>query len=137
MKFENSKYYRPLSPYKIIMPYGIFYFCDKFYLAEIHEGVHLDYAKIKGVMGQVMRFYGENKKIGFVSNRINSYSIDPHLYHKIDEEYNKIVASAFVTYTNMSFMNATMEKRFSKKSIKRCISLDEAIDWILSIKELS
>ena len=79
MKFENSKYYRPLNPYKIIMPYGVFYFCDKFYLAEIHEGVHLDYAKIKGVMGQVMRFYGEIKKLD-LSQTESTRILSTHIY---------------------------------------------------------
>ncbi|MBU3822993.1 hypothetical protein KO566_13055 [Flavobacteriaceae bacterium XHP0103] len=135
MKFESSRYYKLLKSHKIQTPYGDFYFCDKFYLAEIYEGVHLDYGKIKNLMSHLVDFYGD-KKIGFISNRINSYSIDPHLYSKIDEEFDKIVASAFVTYTNISYMNATMEKRFSKKSIKRCMFLDEAIDWVLNIKEL-
>jgi len=137
MKFEDSKYYKELNSKKIVLPFGDFYFCDKFYLAEIYEGVHLDYSKVKGLMEQIVDFYGADKKIGFISNRINSYSLDPNFYVRIDEEFGKIVASAFVIYSSISYMNATIEKRFSKKSIKRCLLLDEAIEWILNVKELN
>jgi len=137
MKFEQSKWYSTLKTHKLIMPFGDFYFCEKFYLAEIYEGVHLDYHKLSSLMIEIVSFYGENKKLGLISNRINSYSIDPQSYNKIDEEFDIIVASAFVVYSDISFMNASIEKRFSKRSIKRCIMLDEAIDWILSIKELN
>jgi hypothetical protein len=137
MKFEDSKYFNVLKSKKLKMAFGEFYLCEKFYLAEIYEGIDLDYNNLRSLMVEIVGFYGERKGIGFISNRINSYSIDPHLYNRIDEEFNMIVASAFVIYSDMSYMNATIEKRFTKRSIKRCMILDEAIDWILSIKELN
>ena len=32
-------------------------------------------------------------------------------------------------------MNASIEKKFTKNSIKRCKSLSEAIKWILELEE--
>ena len=37
----------------------------------------------------------------------------------------------------MTMMNATLEKRFFNKSMKRCNSLGEAINWMSNIHELS
>ncbi|WP_100615430.1 hypothetical protein [Confluentibacter citreus] len=137
MKFEESNYFNTLKPHKITMPYGDFYFCEKFYLAEINEGIHLDYDKLISLMIELVGYYGKDRKIGFISNRINPYSLDPHVYNKIDQEFNMIAASAYVVYSDLSYMNATIEKRFTKKSLKRCISIEEAVDWILNIKELN
>jgi len=67
-------------------------------------------------------------KIGFISNRIKDYSIDPSNWTKIEEKYDLIGASAILMYTNSTYMNASIEKQFIKRSIKRCMSLKEAID---------
>lgn len=137
MKFEQSRYFGTLKTHKYTLPIGNFYFCDKFYLAEIHEGMHLDYEILIGLMEELVTYYGENKKVGFISNRINSYSLDPQLYNKIDETFNIVAVGALVVYSDLSFMNASIEKRFAKNKLKRCMILDEAIEWILNRKELN
>lgn len=79
--------------------------------------------------------YDKNFQIGYISNRVNSYSTDPLQWVKVNAEHNFILASAIVIYNDFSFINATIEKNFSNKSIKRCDTLDQAINWILNIKE--
>ncbi|WP_111307199.1 hypothetical protein [Confluentibacter sediminis] len=137
MKFEESKYFNPIKTPKLEMSFGNFYFCENFFVAEVHEGIHFDWEMIKKVMDNLVDFYGKGIKLGYISNRINSYSINPQTWFKVDTEYDVIIASAVVTYNNMAFMNATLEKKFYKKSLKRCLSLDEAVDWILNIKEMN
>ncbi|AXP82617.1 hypothetical protein CJ739_3555 [Mariniflexile rhizosphaerae] len=135
MKFKDSKYYK-LKHYQIERPFGDFYLLENFFVSELNEGVHFDWEMIKSVMDEVIIFYGLDSQIGYISNRTNSYSIDPQTWNKVDKEYGVIVAGAIVTYNTMTFMNATLEKQFYKKSIKRCLSLDEAIEWISNLKEL-
>ena|SRR5690606_2467849 len=138
MKFEESKYFNSLETNKLVMPFGNFYFCEKFFVAEVHEGIHYDLSMIKKVMDNLLEFYGEGIKLGYISNRVNSYSTNPQeAWVKADEDYDIILASAIVTYNNMTFMNATLEKKFYAKSLKRCLSLDEAVEWILNIEELN
>ena len=138
MKFEESKHYNALKTHKLEKPFGRFYFCDKFYVAEVHEGIHFEWRMIKEIMDELVDFYEPNVKLGYISNRIHSYSVNPQeAWGKVNNEYNMIVASAVVTYNDMAYMNATLEKKFYKKSLKRCMSLDEAVDWILNIKELN
>lgn len=135
MKFEDSKYFK-LKHYKIERPFGHFYLLENFFVSELNEGIHFDWEMIKSVMDEVVLFYGPDAQIGYISNRTNSYSIDPQTWNKVDKMYGVIVAGAIVTYNTMTFMNATLEKQFYKKSIKRCLSLEEAIEWISNLKEL-
>lgn len=137
MKFEESKYFDTLKTHKYTLPIGNFYFCEKFYLSEINEGMHLDFNVISDLMTELVNFYGRNKKIGFISNRINSYSLDPRIYNQIYEEFDMVVVGALVVYSDISYMNASIEKRFSKRKLKRCVELDEAIEWMLNRKELN
>ena len=88
-------------------------------------------------MDEIVSYYEKDVKLGYISNRINSYSMNPESWNKVDETYGVIVAGAVVTYNKMTYMNATLEKRFYKKSIKRCTTLNEAINWILNLKELN
>ncbi len=134
MKFENSEFSK-LIHYKIEMPFGNFYLLEKFFISEIHEGVHFDWEMIKSVMTEVVEFYGENAKIGYISNRVNSYSMNPQTWNKVQKKYNLLFASAIVSYNNITFMNASIEKQFTTISIKRCLSLEEAIQWIKSLNE--
>ncbi len=135
MKFKDSKYFK-LKHYQIERPFGYFYLLENFFISELNEGIHFDWEMIKSVMDEVIIFYGLDSQIGYISNRTNSYSIDPQTWNKVDKEYGVIVAGAIVTYNTMTFMNATLEKQFYKKSIKRCLSLEEAIEWISNLKEL-
>ncbi|WP_338357985.1 hypothetical protein [Yeosuana marina] len=63
--------------------------------------------------------------------------MDPYSWQKVDQKYGVIVAGAIVYYNDLMYKNATLEKLFSKKSLKRCINLDEAIYWMQTINEFS
>ncbi|MGG5487032.1 hypothetical protein [Gaetbulibacter sp. PBL-D1] len=135
MTFENSKYFNVLKHSKVEFSFGKFYLFDKFIISEINEGVHFDWDKIQQVIAALIDYYGSNLKIGYISNRVNPYSIEPQLWIRFQRDYGFIVASAMVSYTELNYINTSIEKRFSEMSIKRCGSLDEAINWIKNLKE--
>lgn len=137
MRFEDSKYYNHLETHKIEMPYGNFYFCADFFIAELNEGVHFDWEKVDYMMSKIIEFYGPDSKLGYISNRIHSYSTDPNSWKKADKKYGVIVASAIVYYNDFAYKSASLEKLFSKKSIKRCFNLDEAVLWMKNLKEFN
>lgn len=137
MNFESYSYSKKINYTKLEMPFGIYYLCDKFFIGELHEGIHFDWKKTEFAIEKIISFYGRDAKIGFISNRINHFSTDPSNWTKVEEKYNLIVASAIVIYNNSNFMNASIEKQFTKKSIKRCMSLKEAIKWMESLKEFN
>jgi hypothetical protein len=137
MRFEESKYFKSLIPKKLVMPFGLFYLCEKFVVSELNEGIHFDWHKIETIMSELVKFYGKGAKIGYIPNRINSYSVNPQYWDQVDKKYNMIVASAIVVYSEMTMINATLEKRFFSKSMKRCHSLGEAIEWMIDLDELN
>ncbi|TJY34029.1 hypothetical protein [Pontimicrobium aquaticum] len=135
MPFKDSKYFKKLS-YKIIqLDFGTFYLLDKCIIAEINEGVHYSWEEEHELYLKLIEHYSSDAKIGYISNRINAYSIDTEIWSKFVNEYDFIIASAIVTYNDFSYINATIEKEFSKKSLKRCTSLDQAINWVLNLIE--
>ncbi|MEJ6791582.1 MAG: hypothetical protein QNK89_02275, partial [Lacinutrix sp.] len=95
-------------------------------VSEIFEGIHFDWNMAGKLIPEIIKFYGENAKLGFISNRVNHHSVDPQNWLKLEENYTFIVSSAIVAYDNTNFMNASIEKQFAKNSIKRCKSLKEA-----------
>jgi len=135
MKFVDSIYFNSLEHKELIFSFGRFYLLDNFMISELHEGVHFDWFKIQEVTIELIRHYGYNISIGYISNRVNSCSIDPHLWTNFNKEFGFIIASAIIVYDNISYMNATLEKQFTGKSLKRCSSLEEAIHWMQNLEE--
>ncbi|TYA78783.1 hypothetical protein [Seonamhaeicola marinus] len=136
MKFESTSYFKQ-PHYKLEMPFGNYYLFEKFIIGELYEGVHFDWTKTKLVVEELISFYGKDCKIGFISNRVNRYSVDPQNWTNIEKEYNIIAASAIITYNLSTQHNASLEKRFSDIKIKQCFSIKEAIEWMSELKELN
>lgn len=137
MEIEISEFYKTLKPHILKMPFGKYYFFDNFIVSEMYEGIHFDWNMAKKLILEIINFYGENAQLGFISNRVNHYSVDPQNWVKLEKEYTFIVATAIVAYDKNNIMNASLEKYFAKKSIKRCTNLKEAYNWILNLKEFN
>ncbi|MFP4846342.1 hypothetical protein [Winogradskyella sp. PE311] len=138
MKFENSALFNEIKHYKLEMNYGTYYLCEKFVIGEINEGVHFDSIKAELIVSEIFSFYGAHPKICLISNRVNAYSVNPLVWINIMTKYPKfLVASCIITYNSISRRNATLEKEFSKKSIKRCSNLTEAINWVEQLDEFN
>jgi hypothetical protein len=135
MRFEESIYFSVVPHDKLEFSFGNFYLFDNFVISEIHEGIHFDWDKILEVIGAVMDYYGAHIKIAYISNRVDSYSIEPQLWYKFHKEFDFIIAIATVAYNDFSYINASIEKQFAQISLKRCEELPEAMDWVKNLKE--
>ena len=136
MKFEDSPISKKYNCVKKTLPFGKIYFFEKFVLSEMDYGIHLCWDKILKVVDEVLLHYGSTCKIGYISNKTNSYSYDPNLWKTFYEKYDFIVASSSIYYSKIDYLNATVEKHFSEKSIKRADSIEDALNWIHNLKEL-
>ncbi len=85
MKFEESEYFKSLKHFKLEMPFGNYYLFDFFFLGELNEGVYFDWKKAKLVVSELIDFYGEGNKIGFIANRVNSYSVEPQNWERVEK----------------------------------------------------
>ena len=135
MTFKNSNLYNTLKHKEVNLPFGNYYFFDTFLIAEINDGIHFDWEKAELTIQEILKFYGKDARIGYISNRTNNYSIDPQNWIKSQQDYNFMIASAIVAYEDISYKVATLEKHFSKKKLKRCHSIEEAITWIEAFDE--
>lgn len=137
MYFEDDPISKNLKYQKLEFSFGNYYFCEQFVVSEIYEGIHLDWDKILEVVGAAMDYYGNTIKIAYISNRMESYSVEPQLWLRFQQEFGFIVAVANVTYNDFGYLSATFEKAFTKLSLKRCSSLEEAFGWVYQLSEFS
>jgi len=137
MKIELSEYVK--RPHlRLKKTFGVFYFFEKFIVAEINEGEHFSYEKAKEIIDFSYIYYGISVQVAYISNRINSYSVELALYSKMKNDGHQfIVASAIIIYSEIGLKMATLEKFFAKHSVKRCLNLHEAIGWVLSLEEFN
>ncbi|WP_298894838.1 hypothetical protein [uncultured Psychroserpens sp.] len=135
MKFENSKYSKLLEYKKIEFPFGTIYTTKHFVVSELNEGIHVDYTIVSELISKFSEYIRKGIKIGYIANRINSYSFEPQLWLDFNNEYDFMIASAIVSYSDFSYLNSSLEKHFFQKSLKRCHSLDEAIEWMTNLDE--
>ena len=136
MKFEDSEFFIQLKPHIVKMSFGTFYLCDRFFVSELHEGIHFEWDKIEAVIAELFKFYGENARVGYIPNRVNSYSVNPNYWAKVDKTYDIIAASAIVYYSYSNAINAEIEERFYQKPMKLCNDLNEAIIWMSELDVL-
>ena len=136
MTFENSNYFNILEHKLIELDFGKFYLFEKFMIAEINAGIHFDWKNIETLISFLVEHYGENINIGYISNRVHSYSFDPNSWIKFEKDFAFVSAGAVVIYDSISKLNANIEKQLMNKSLKQFLSLDEAINWIINLDEI-
>ena len=121
---------------KVEFPFGNVYITKQFIISELNEGIHVDYDLVSKLISKFSEDISNDIKIGYIANRINAYSFEPQLWLDFNNDFDLLVASAVVTYSDFGYLNSSLEKHFFKKSLKRCRSLDEAIEWMMELDEL-
>ena len=138
MTFEESSYFNPSENIKTVeFPFGTFYLTEKYVVSEVNAGVHVEWDHITALFDIIDEYYPKGHKIGFISNRVNDYSSDPNYWKQLNETYPIVVAFAIVSYNHLSYQNASLEKLYSNRSLKRCSSLSQAVNWVLDLEELN
>lgn len=122
-------------PYKleevIIFDYGRFYFFENFIISEINEGVLFDWDLATELIELATSYYGENPKIGYVSNRIHSYSLKPQDWLKFFSARHTLTSFAIVDPKSQS--STLLEKMFFKSLIQKFDNLNDATSWVQEI----
>lgn len=104
------------------------FFHENFLINQIREGKHIEIRQADLLRKLVDKHFG-TRKIVYISNRINSYSINPLSYNLL-ESIDNIVAVCIVASNNNARKSAEFEQGFYKKrSFKIVDKLTEAIAW--------
>ncbi|WP_432410949.1 hypothetical protein [Rasiella sp. SM2506] len=132
MKLENSEFSKDCL-LKISEPFGNFYIFNTFIVSEITEGVHFDWEKAQSLIEKVHTFFGSSdSKINYISNRINSYSVNAQDWLKFYKERHTVARVAIVAYEEKGLLSIQIEKIFTKSTYQTFNSLEDAIDWVSS-----
>lgn len=139
MNFENSKYSRLLKYQKFSLDSGDLYLTENnLIISELKSGIHVNLDLLVDFFTHPPFAFKKGQSYGYIANRINSYSFDPNVWADLNSsDHDYLVAAAIVAYDTTNFINATIEKKFYNKSLKRCSSLDEAIEWMQSLREFN
>jgi len=112
------------------LEFGSVTFLDNILISELNEGILLDIPHNQELL-ELGRERFNGKPYGYISNRINSYSVNP-MIHLDSANSPNLVAIAIVSDKEVVKQNTIIEKQFfrNKSSFEVFDTLDEAINWI-------
>lgn len=104
---------------------------DRILIAEIKEGFLLDSSSNKELLDLGRKYFREST-YGYISNRVNSYAVDPMVYRDSAKVQN-LKAIAVVSNSEIARANARrVERPFYRKGNAFDVfkNLEEAVIWI-------
>ena len=110
---------------------GKLYLYADLVILEVQEGIHVTHSKLKCIVTKINSFYGD-QKIGFISNRINKYSIEAIEYPKFANSLPNIAIFTVCYYNMKAAYNLELEKRFLKTPIPSFTNLIDAYNYTRS-----
>ncbi len=103
---------------------------DRILIAELNEGVLFDVQNNRKLL-EIGKDVFNNQPYGYISNRLNSYAVNPMVYRESANTPN-LKAIAVVTQDDLVKHNAFIEQQFYKN--KNCFGvfdkLEDAIEWM-------
>ncbi|WP_299883981.1 STAS/SEC14 domain-containing protein [uncultured Lacinutrix sp.] len=108
--------------------FGEVKFYKNFLITELNEGISFD---IEGAIkiSELVSIHFKEEPFAYISNRINSYSVVPISYLKIETIFPTIKAFAAVTYSELQKSVIEIENSFLNGMLADFNDLDEAIKW--------
>lgn len=118
---------------KIELDFGTISVLDKILICECKEGILLDVNSNRKILEIGDKTF-KGQAFGYISNRVNSYAVDPMVYRD-SAEHPELKAIAVVTSSEVARQSAVLEQKFytNKNSFQIFSSLTEAKDWIKEI----
>lgn len=108
--------------------FGVLEIYDSYVKAIMFEGVTVKPKHIAVLIAIAEKYYS-NKKFGYITHRINSYSVNPIVYVETSKIKN-LVAFAVVSKDPVNLSNTQVEKLFIKKPFQAFKKMEEAIAWV-------
>lgn len=104
---------------------------DEFLICQIREGTEIR-QEHNVELNEIIQTHFSNKNMVYISNRINSYSVDPLTFVHIERIPN-LLAIAVIPQTESMRKNAEFERDFYDKPYEIFDNLSEAITWANNI----
>ena len=125
----EKKEYRVLT-----VSLGDLYFFENYLVTEFNEGENVTFKNFKEVSEAIKEHYG-NSPIGFIANRVNSYSIDLSDHKLLNNGLTNIKAYAVIVHKPMSKQIFEIENHFfnvngSPSNRKSFSNIKDAMEWV-------
>lgn len=104
---------------------------ENYLVATIKEGVIFDEPHLIKFHEIFDKHYYQ-RPFGYISNRINDYTINPTCYSVSKNFNSQIVGIATLCYSEVTYKNASFTERFLQWPHKAFYTMDECVDWIES-----
>lgn len=113
------------------LEFGRVWFLENILIAELDEGILFDVENNRKLL-QIGSETFREQPYGYISNRKNSYAVNPMVYIESANAPN-LKAIAVVSQSEICKQNAVLERQFYKENHFEVFSnLEEAIDWMKS-----
>lgn len=106
---------------------GTIFIYENLLITEFNEGVNVSYTTGINILVDVLKHIG-TKPFTVISNRINSYSVQPTDY-KVLEKVPNLKGIAIVAKDAMSSANAMLEAKFFSKAFAVFNDIKSAREW--------
>ncbi|BAO54314.1 hypothetical protein [Nonlabens marinus] len=107
--------------------YAQVYIFQNYLINQINDGVNVGMEHVEVLRDMITEHFG-NRKMVYISNRTNSYSVNPLVYPLVGRIRN-LEGMAIVTNSRLNIQNANFEKVFYHKHFEIFQTMDEAIVW--------
>lgn len=94
----------------------------------VNEGIHVCPNIYSAILESCNDIFG-NRSFGYISYRLNSYSIDPTVYTHASR-LDQLNAIAVVTDNPIIKSNVSIERQFYNKPFELFANLEDAKNWI-------
>ena len=101
---------------------------DNYMVAIFDEGATLTLERAYQIIG-ISEIHFRDRNFGYVSNRINSYAIDPTVYTYL-RQLDNLKAFAIVSNKEVDMHNFHIEKLFYKNAMKLFLDYQKAVNWV-------
>ncbi len=108
--------------------FGTMFIFEHFAMGIMNEGVALRKEENQKLL-EVSRKHFSDRPYGYISYRIHSYSVDPHVYIDTAQETN-LVAIAVVSENPLNKLSLEVEKLFWEREFEHFIDVEDAQLWI-------
>ncbi|WP_378176954.1 hypothetical protein [Aquimarina sp. SS2-1] len=115
---------------KHVLDIGTFYFYDNFLIAEMNEGVSIDFDKASKLFLLTKEHYGNNVPFVYITNRVNSYSFKPTTHFKSAKLFPNLKGYGAVIYDSINNKIASLEQSFLDVPTKIFDNLEDAVQWV-------
>ncbi|CAM4029614.1 hypothetical protein [Gillisia hiemivivida] len=112
------------------LQFGSVTFFENIQIAELNEGILFDIPHNQEIL-ELARERFNNNPYGYISNRVNSYSVNP-MIHLESANVSNLIAIAIVSRNPVVKQNCIIEKQFFRNSSSFEVfeTLEEAVNWM-------